>query len=150
MTPDIHHRQGATMRTRPIHAAAGLLAAAVLLTGCSGSSGQAEAKPKPSKTASPKEKFLRAVHDADFASWADKAPTDEELLGFPKQWCDGLAAGHSVNYLFSLRGENLYPAGMDWGTEKSDADELLVLGVTAYCPEYRDQVTQELKDAGEY
>lgn len=136
------------MRIRTTTVAA-LVAAALLLTGCSSNDDdKTEAKPKPTPTVSKKTRFLTAVHDASFASWADKAPTDEELLDYPTQWCDALAAGHSVDFMFSGGGGDLYPIGMDWGTKEADAHELLLLGVTAYCPKYREQVVQELRDSG--
>lgn len=131
--------------------AAALLAAGLLATGCSSnSSDTADPKPSPSKTLSPEQKFLKSVHSAHFTSWADTGPTDDELLTYPDRWCQALEVGHSVKHMFGLRGENLYPVGMDWGTEKSEANELLVLAVTAYCPQYREKVTEELAATGEY
>ncbi|WP_086711202.1 hypothetical protein [Streptomyces antimycoticus] len=138
------------MRIRTATAAA-LVTALAFTAGCSSSDdNKAEAKPKPTPPISKTTRFLNAVHEADFASWADKGPTDEELLDYPAQWCDALAAGHSVDYMFSGGGGDLYPIGMDWGTKEADAHELLLLGVTAYCPKYREQVAQELRDGGGY
>jgi hypothetical protein len=45
---------------------------------------------------------------------------------------------------------DLYPIGQDWGTEKSDAYQLVLLGVRAYCPKRAGVVTDELKALGEY
>lgn len=129
------------MRTRTAAVTAVLLLAA--LTGC-GSDGDA----KPTPTVGPEEKFLTSVHASDFDSWKAKGPTDVELVAYPPQWCAELTAGHSVEYILGMQGANLYPIGADWGTAKPDAQELVVLGVTAYCPELRAQVTDELRDSG--
>lgn len=135
------------MRTRTITAALLLLAA--LAAGC-GSDG--DAKPKatltPKPTVGPEEKFLAAARASDFDSWKAKGPTDVELAAYPPQWCAELTAGHSVEYILDMQGASLYPIGTDWGTAKADAQELVVLGVTAYCPELRAQVTDELRDSG--
>jgi len=101
-----------------------------------------------SPTTSPEEEFLADAKGAAFDSWKTAAPTDTELTAFPPQWCAELKAGHGVAYI--LDDGSLYPIGQTWGTAKADAQELVVLGVTAYCPEYRDQVTQELRDSGTY
>ncbi|MFI6103176.1 hypothetical protein [Streptomyces sp. NPDC051310] len=137
------------MRTTSSILAACLLAAS--LGGCSGG-GDAKAKPSPSPTptVSPDERFLAAVHAETFESWADKGPTDEELVSYPPQWCSELKKGHSVEHLLSLSGANLYPIGMDWGTKKQEAQELVVLGVQSHCPELREQVTQDLRQSGGY
>ncbi|TVL89792.1 DUF732 domain-containing protein [Streptomyces sp. SAJ15] len=138
------------MRTRTTVAAATL--AALLLTGCSDSNTHDKPKtePKPTHTVSKQDRFLSAVHDADFASWADKGPTDDELLDYPAQWCEALHSGHSVDYIFSGGGAGLYPIGMEWGTKREDANEVLLLAVTAYCPKYRSQVAQDLRASGAY
>jgi hypothetical protein len=137
------------MRTRTAAVTAVLLLAA--LTGC-GSDGGAKPKatltPKPTPTVGPEEKFLAAVHASDFDSWKAKGPTDAELVAYPPQWCAELKAGRSVEYILGLQGANLYPIGSGWGTAKPDAQELVVLGVTAYCPALRSQVTDELRDSG--
>jgi hypothetical protein len=132
------------MRVRTITAALLLLAA--LAAGC-GSGGDAKpgATSKPTPTVGPEEKFLTSVHASDFDSWKAKGPTDEELVTYPPQWCAELKAGHSVAFL--LEGD-LYPIGTDWGTAKPDAQELVVLGVTAYCPDLRAQATEELRGSG--
>lgn len=134
------------MHTRTITAA---LLLAALATGC-GSDGDAKPKaaPKPTPTVGPEEKFLAAARASDFDSWKAKGPTDAELVTYPPQWCAELTAGHSVEYILGMQGANLYPIGTDWGTAKPDAQELVVLGVTAYCPEHRAQVTDELRDSG--
>lgn len=131
------------------------LATAVVLmaTGCASSSDdkpEPDAKPKATPTVSKEEKFLADLNDTDIASWADKRPTDEEILYFPEEWCDGLNEGHSVEYLFDLTQGALYPNGEDWGTKLDDANTVLVLAVTAYCPEHRDAVTEELRESGSY
>lgn len=133
------------MRTRT--AAAALLLLAALAVGC-GSDGDAKPKATPTPTVGPEEKFLAAVHASDFDSWKAKGPTDAELVAYPPQWCAELKAGHSVDYILGMQGANLYPIGSGWGTAKPDAQELVVLGVTAYCPELRAQVTDELRDSG--
>ena len=133
--------------------AAVLLTAALALAGCgSGDSSKPAAKPSPSKTASKQDTFLRAVHAANFTSWEDKGPTDDELLEYPQQWCDGLDAGHSVKWLFTMFGDGggLYPIGEHWGTYKADANAVLVMGVKAYCPENLADVKEELRASGDY
>jgi hypothetical protein len=132
------------MRARTATAA---LAAVLLLTaGCTGSSGD---KAEPAPTVSKEDKFLADLNDTDITSWNDKRPADEEILLFPEDWCAGLKKGHSVEYLFG-DGGGLYPIGSDWGTKKDDAYTVLVLAVTAYCPEHRDAVTEELRESGDY
>ncbi|NUK27620.1 hypothetical protein [Streptomyces lunaelactis] len=136
------------MRTKTL---AAILLLLVGLAGC-GSDGGEDTKPaaKPTVTANPDQQFLTAVRTRAFESWKDKGPTDEELAPYPAQWCAKLQAGHSVDYLLSLQGANLYPIDMDWGTAKPDAQELVVLGVESHCPALRAQVTQELRDSGGY
>lgn len=136
------------MRTKSLAATLLLLAG---LAGC-GSDGGGGAKPaaKPTPTVNPDQQFLTAVRARAFESWNDKGPTDEELAPYPTQWCAELQAGHSVDYVLSLQGANLYPIGMGWGTAKPDAQELVVLGVESHCPALRAQVTQELRDSGGY
>ncbi|WP_182606974.1 DUF732 domain-containing protein [Streptomyces alkaliphilus] len=134
------------MRFRSI-AAAALLAAA--LAGCSTSSDAEPAAAETEPAPTPDEQFLAAVDAAGIDSWTEAGPSDTELLAYPEQWCASLAVGHSVDYIFGIH-EGMYPVGMDWGTMRADANEVLVLGVTAYCPEYRDEVVQELRETGEY
>lgn len=136
--------------------AAATLAAALLvggLSGCGGSQDAADAKPAAASASPTVDKaatFLESVKAAAIGSWTTAGPTDEELLAYPDQWCAGLAAGHSVEYLLDMNDGALYPIGDDWGTEKADANTVLVLGVTAYCPQYRAQVVKELQASGEY
>lgn len=143
------------MRTRTTITAAALLAALAGLAGC-GSDGKADAKPAASPTpaatltADPEPLFLSSVHAAGFESWKTKGPTDEELVAYPPQWCAELRAGHSVDYILSMQGANLYPIGMGWGTAKPEAQELVVFAVDAYCPTFREQVTKDLRDSGGY
>lgn len=140
------------MRTRTTLAAC-LLALAALTAGCS-SDDSADSKPTAEASASPTqdpgEAFTSAVTAANLDSYAETAPPAEELAEFPPQWCDALDSGHSVEWLFSVQQGNLYPIGMTWGTEKSDAYEVLVLGVKTHCPEHSDAVLEELRDNGLY
>lgn len=134
-------------------ATAAVIACLFALTAC-GSDSAPTAANKPTATPSPtarwEDKFLAAIEDADIPSWSETPPPDSELLDFPTKWCSELEAGHSVEYLFGMDGANLYPVGLEWGTEKTDAYEVLVIGVTAHCPQYRDQVTKELREVGAY
>ena len=137
------------MRTRTTATALLLIAA---LAGCSSSSGGDEGKPAAAETptASPEEQFLTVVHDAQFASWADSGPTDAELAAYPPKWCAEFEKGHSVDHVLNADAGALYPIGAEWGTKKEDAQELLVLGVKFFCPELRQQVTEDLRDSGAY
>lgn len=124
------------------------------LTACSssndgdgGGDGKAGAKHSPSQTADPSRAYLAAAHRIEFTS---RRPDDAELTAFPPKWCAGLDGGHSTAWLFSGGGGNLYPNGMDWGTVKKNANELLVAGVKAYCPKHTDTVTEELRASGAY
>ncbi|MEV5957280.1 DUF732 domain-containing protein [Streptomyces sp. NPDC051987] len=128
------------------------LLACLALAGCSNSGSSADAKPSPRKTVSKEAAFLKAVHTANLRSWTDKGPTDDELLEYPQQWCDGLAAGHSVKWLFTMFGDGggLYPIGEHWGTYKADANAVLVMGVRAYCPENLADVKEQLRASGDY
>lgn len=134
------------MRIKPIAAVAGLLLA---LTACSSSEEPTAEQAPASTTASPEVKFLSDVKAANFESWAaGSGPTEADLTTYATDWCAELKAGHGANYI--LGDDTLYPNGPGWGTKKEEAQELVVLAVTAYCPEYRDQVTQELRDTGTY
>ena len=129
-----------------------LLAACLTLAGCSDSDGAASPPPAPSVSASPSVDpivpFMAAVEDARFASYASGIPPFQDLEVFPPEWCTALGEGHSVEWL--LGEGDLYPIGEDWGTEKSDAFQLVLLGVKAYCPANVDAVTEELRALGEY
>lgn len=131
-----------------------LLAAvlAATLTACGGSDSDSKAESSPSTSPTyklrPQDQFIQAVNAGEFESWAGGLPTAEELWAFPEQWCTELKAGHSVDWL--LGEGDLYPMGENWGTKKPEAQELVVLGVSAYCPELRDQVTAELRESGGY
>ncbi|MFF8980192.1 hypothetical protein ACF08A_25695 [Streptomyces cellulosae] len=135
------------MRTRTTLAAA-LLALAVLTAGCSSADSKPEASASP--TQDPGEAFMSAVTNAGLDSYADGVPPAEELGAFPPQWCDGLDSGHSVEWLYDMQQGNLYPIGQTWGTEKTDAYEVLVLGVRTHCPDHSDAVLEELRDNGLY
>jgi hypothetical protein len=125
-----------------------VLVTATSLTACGGNETKPTAKAEPTPTVAKEDKFLDAVHLASWQSWQETQPADGDLIEFPQMWCDGLAEGHSVAFLFSEGG--LYPSGGDWGTRKPEANELLLMGVKAYCPDKVDKVTQELRDGGEY
>jgi hypothetical protein len=135
-------------RTTVTGIAVALLIAAT--AGCSNSDSGTDSKPSAASKITPSEDFLDSVHNTHFASWDDGAPADGDLIEFPPQWCKELKAEHSVDYIFDDQGAALYPFGSDWGTEKGEANELLVMGVKAYCPKLRAQVTKELRAAGEY
>lgn len=131
-----------------------LLAALTLsVAGCSTgdgseSGGDKPAKPKAAPTADRGEMFMTAVKDADLASYTDGMPPTGQLKSFPKQWCDALEAGHSVEWILGDGG--LYPLGDGWGTEKTDAHQLILLATNSHCPQYTKQVREELADSGEY
>jgi len=136
--------------TRTTTAAIGLLTTSLLLVGCSGGGDTSKAAAaSPTPTISKQDKFLQAVRQADIQGWADTAPTDDEIAAFPEQWCGRLAEGHSVGYIIGV-GSDLYPRGAGWGTYVWDAYRVLILGVTAYCPQYRAEVVQQARAAGKY
>jgi hypothetical protein len=126
------------------------LATVILAAGCSSA---ATSPPKAPASSSPtvdkQAQFLTAVHSASISSWVTSAPTDPELLAYPAKWCAALDDGHSVAYILNL-GSGTYPAGMSWGTRKIDAEHVLVLAVTAYCPAHRTAVVQELQADGSW
>lgn len=133
------------------HAATTALAAILLaaLTACgSGSDDKPAAKPSPSKTVDKAGQFLKTAHGITY----NGSPTDEELLDYPQQWCDGLDQGHSVKWLFTMFGDGggLYPIGDAWGTKKADAYTLLVAGVKAYCPANLSDVKEQVRAGGDY
>lgn len=138
------------MRTRT--ALAALLAATTCLTlaSCSDTSSDAKTKTSSTPTTDPGDAFISSVIDAHLDSYADGVPAAAELKAFPPQWCTSLDSGHSVAWLFSMQQGNLYPVGQTWGTEKSDAYEVLVLGVKTHCPKHTDAVLEELRASGEY
>jgi hypothetical protein len=134
--------------TARLATAAALLA---VLTAC-GSNGDDDSKaasssPTGSPSVDPATEYLTAAHNIPFANGQ---PTDTELTALPPKWCAGLDAGHSAEWLFSSGGGGLYPNGMNWGTVKKNAYQLLVAGVQAYCPKHTDTVTEELRATGEY
>lgn len=45
---------------------------------------------------------------------------------------------------------DLYPIGEHWGTEKTDAYQLVLLGTKTHCPKYTTDVRNDLRDSGEY
>jgi hypothetical protein len=117
-------------------------------TGCSSNS-DSDAKPAASKTPtiSKETRYLTAAREITF----NGTPSDDELLALPPKWCDGLAGGHSVEWLFDLTGGGgLYPVGMEWGTARPDANELLLVGVKTHCPDQTAAVTAELRSTDQY
>ncbi|GGV62805.1 hypothetical protein GCM10010277_68370 [Streptomyces longisporoflavus] len=131
---------------------AALAAAALLtLTACGGDSGS-KAEPQTSKSTAyklrPEDQWVQSINSAGITSWADKSPSREELTAMPEGWCAALKAGHSVEWL--LGEGDLYPIGEDWGTEKGEAQELVVLGSAAYCPKFEKRVKAELRESGAY
>jgi hypothetical protein len=118
------------------------------LTACGSSSDdKPAAKPKATPTVSKKDQYLKGTRDITF----NGAPSDTDLLVFPMLWCQELESGHSVEWMFDITGGGgLYPVGEEWGTKKADANELLLVGVKAYCPEQLDVVLEELRASGEY
>lgn len=126
---------------------AGLLLAGLTACGSANKPESAAATPSASLSVNPQDEFLTAAHNVPF----NGSPSDDELLAYPSGWCDGLDAGHSVEWLFDMTGGGeLYPVGMEWGTVKADANALLVAGVKAYCPENSAVVAEELRASGEY
>ncbi|MFJ3759237.1 hypothetical protein [Streptomyces sp. NPDC090080] len=136
--------------TRTLAAAAALVAT-LTVAGCSSDSIDGAA-PGPVPTVAPTEQFINSVIDAhldSYASGVPAVPPADELEAFPPKWCDALAAGHSVEWMLD-DSDDLYPVGENWGTEKADAYQLVVLGVVAYCPRYSAVVKKELREAGAY
>lgn len=127
-------------------------ALALAAVGCSDRADTTGSDAKPSQSPSGSDagdKFLAKVHARQFESWAESGPTDQELLALPPEWCQDLKDGHSVD---NMLGDNAsaYPIGPGWGTERPEAEELLMLGVTTHCPELRDQVIKEMQQARLY
>lgn len=130
---------------------AGILAVlALTLTACSSDSDEPAAKASSTPTTEPGDAFMSSVIDAHLDSYADGVPAAAELKTFPPKWCASLDSGHSVAWMFDLRQGGQYPVGQTWGTEKSDAYEVLVLGVKTHCPKHSDAVLEELRATGEY
>jgi hypothetical protein len=129
-----------------------LLAASLALAGCSptDSEEKADAKPSVSPTTDPGEMFVTSVIEAHLDSYATGVPAADELKRFPPEWCKARDAGHSVDWMFDMFQGGLYPIGESWGTEKSDAFEVLVLGVKAYCPKHSKELLAELRETGKY
>jgi hypothetical protein len=131
-------------------AATAVLLLALTACGSSSDNGEADSKPaatSPSPITDPATEYLTAAQGIAFTG---TQPADQELTALPPKWCAGLNDGHSVEWLFSSSGGALYPNGMNWGTVKKDAYQLVVAGVKAYCPKYLDSVTAELRASGEY
>ncbi|MEV6833502.1 hypothetical protein AB0N17_03055 [Streptomyces sp. NPDC051133] len=125
-----------------------LLAAGLALAGCSSSThgSRPDAKPSPSKTVSKAEQYLKVAHEISF----NGSPSDIDLLLFPPEWCKALDAGHSVEWMLSIAGGGLYPAGDDWGTAKADAYTLIVSGTKQFCPRNLADVKEQLRASGGY
>ncbi|MFJ1581570.1 DUF732 domain-containing protein [Streptomyces sp. NPDC088182] len=135
------------MRIRTTTLAAALLLST--LTAC-GSEPEVADKAKPTPTVSKEDQFLAAVDNAGITSWTTNGPTDAELLDYPQRWCDSFAEGHSADYVLTADQGLLYPLGEGWGTQRDEANKLLVLGAKAYCPDLADQVTADLRATGTY
>lgn len=131
------------------HITAAVLLAGLALTGCTTSTTAAPDKAATTPTVSKQDQFLATIHAATIQSWATAAPTDDEIAAYPQQWCDQLAAGHSLDDILAVRS-GLYPAGDTWGTQIGDTYQVVILGVTAYCPQYRAQVVQQAQASGNY
>ncbi|MFJ1964035.1 hypothetical protein [Streptomyces massasporeus] len=120
------------------------------LTACgSGDDTASASKPSASPSVDRAGQFITASQDLEFVTMR---PSNDELLTFPPRWCKELEAGHSVEWMFDMFGDggDLYPLGDGWGMLLTDANELLVAGVRAYCPKHLDTVTEELRASGEY
>ena len=137
-----------------VTAAATVLLFTLGATACGTNDGsKADHKPTPSGTPSPttsaqrEGQYVAATQDIAFTT---RRPSNDELLAYPPKWCKALADGHSVAWMFSSGGGDLYPIGLDWGTVEKNADRLLIAGVKAYCPQHLGAVTSELRDSGKY
>lgn len=136
----------------PYRAIAAALVTVAALTAC-GTDGKTAAAPSASPTISPALKFLSSVgsSDIDKSNWQNGEPTDQQLTDLPPKWCRAAEQGHTVEWMLAGDGsDQLYPIGAEWGTLINDAYTMVLLGVTAYCPEYRSEVIQELRDNGQY
>jgi hypothetical protein len=49
------------------------------------------------------------------------------LANYPPLWCAKLEKGRSVDHVLNADAGALYPLGWGWGTQKPDAQELIVL-----------------------
>ena len=107
----------------------------------------ASASPSPSSSEALAAQYLAESQPIPFTS---HRPAIDELLALPPKWCAALKDGHSVEWMFSGTGGDLYPNGSDWGMVKEDAYQLLIVGVRVYCPDQLDTVTKELRESGEY
>jgi hypothetical protein len=126
---------------------AGLLIAAT--ASCSsGNSASSKPSASPSQSVEPVVPFMKSVEAANLPSYTDGIPAYQDLEQFPPKWCAALRDGHSVAWMLDDGG--LYPIGEDWGTQKADAYQLVLLGVEAYCPKYKGQVQGELRQLGVY
>lgn len=126
-----------------------VLAACLALTGCDEAEDAPEAKPPAAPYVSPQERFLESVEGIE--SWKTDGPTNEEITIFPPAWCRALAEGHSVEWMLEGDGaDQHYPIGWDWGTHISDARQVVLLGVSAYCPANKPAVLEELRTGGDY
>jgi hypothetical protein len=112
-----------------------------------GDSKAASASPSPSSSDALAAQYLAESQPIPFTN---HRPPIDELLALPPKWCTALKAGHSVEWTFSGTGGDLYPNGHDWGMLKENANQLLIAGVRVYCPDRLDEVTAELREAGEY
>lgn len=121
------------MRRATVTAVAAILFAGAAV-GCTGSG--------EGRSVSKRERFLDAAHSANFESWAEKGPSDDEVAAFPPKWCNALAVGRTADDILNPR--ILYPYGPQWGTKVEDAKRLLALAVEVYCPTLEDRVPKEL------
>lgn len=135
------------------HTVAATAALLLTLTACGGNGGDDDGKPAASGTPSPStsaEREGQYIVDAQDIPFTSRRPSNDELLAYPPKWCAALDDGHSVAWMFSGGGGNLYPIGQDWGTVAKDAYRLLIVGVKAYCPEHQAAVVKELRETGKY
>lgn len=142
---------------RGIGPLAAVLLAALALTGCGGGDGGDDSGRSsatggggmPVETTDPREEFLSALAEAEFESWAVDAPTDDEIAAFPEKWCRAAAAGHSVGWMLEGEGsDELYPIGWTWGTEISDAEQVVIMGIMTHCPDRQADAIASLRDGG--
>ncbi|MFH8616205.1 hypothetical protein ACH4E8_14175 [Streptomyces sp. NPDC017979] len=145
------------MRSRLIPAAFTAALVAFALTAC-GSSDEGDSKSaavasstSSAPEADPTEEWLTAARTTAAADWPeDAAPADHEIALYPDLWCAELSKGHSVGYLLDTKQGEFYPIGETWGTQIDTARKLVVAAVGVACPELKDQVTADLREAGVY